>query len=103
MAKQNQEETSGEQLDLIDITPENMQEIAPVAKKYRAAVRRRLKALDEEKKLKGEMLTLIDEANLSPLDDGTIKFRCDGLLIKVTPRDQLIQVKEEAEEAEEAA
>ena len=31
------------------------------------------------------------------LDDGTIRFRCDTLTVSITPRDELIKVKEEEE------
>lgn len=89
----------GEQLDLLDVSPENLKQIIPVAKQYRKAVKRRMVALEEETKLKGQILDLVKDAKLSRLADGSIKFKCDGMLITVTPRDELVKVKE----AEDAA
>lgn len=92
------ESTSGEQLDLIDVTPENLKGIKPVARKYRAAFKRRVQALDEQTKLKAQLLDMIKGANLGQLADGTIKFRCDGMLITVSPRDDVIRVKEDTDQ-----
>jgi hypothetical protein len=97
--KKNAESTVGEQMDLIDVAPENMKKIKPLAKKYRAAVKRRMAVLDEEKELKDKLLDMVKAAHLSRLEDGTIKFRCDGMLITVTPRDELIRVKGEEEDS----
>jgi len=91
------EDTSGEQLDLIDVTPENLKAIKPVAKKYKAAVERRVTALEEEKGLKVQILSMVKEAKLKRLADGTIRFHCDGMMITVTPRDELVKVKEDDE------
>jgi len=87
--------TSGAQLDLIDVTPEYLAEIKPVARRYRAALRARLDALEEETAAKQELLSLIKASNPSRLPDGSIRFRCDGYLISVTPRDELVKVKDE--------
>lgn len=99
MAKKSAETTSGEQLDLIDVTPENLKKIKPVAKKYKAALRRRMEAGEEEKTLKHQILDMVKEANLQRLPDGSIKFTCDGMVIKVTPRDELVQVKDADEDS----
>ena len=88
------QDTSGEQMALIDVAPEHLTEIKPLANKYRAAVNRRMKALEEEMSLKQEILDLIKKENLSRLPDGSIKFKCDGMTITVTPRDELVKVKE---------
>jgi len=85
----------GEQLDLIDVTPKNLKEIKPLAKKYKAAMKRRMVAGDQEKALKMEILNLVKVAKLRRLADGTIKFRCDGMFITITPRDELVKVKED--------
>ena len=89
--------TSGEQLDLIEVAPENAKKITGVAKRYRAAQARRIQALDQECNEKQALLALIKEANLKQVD-GKIKFRVDGLIITVTPRDELIKIKDESEE-----
>lgn len=89
--------TSGEQLALIDVTPENLKAIKPIARRYRAAMQTRVDALKEEVEAKQQILALVKDAHLSRLEDGTIKFRCDGMVITVTPRDELVKVKEEDE------
>ena len=86
-----------EQLELIDVKPENMQEILPAAQTYQKAKLARMKATDKETKAKKELLQLVKEAKLKPLDDGVIRFRCEHLFISITPRDELIKVKEEEE------
>lgn len=86
-----------EQLELIDVKPENMKEIIPAAKTYQKAKAARIKATEKEVKAKVELLSLVKSAKLKPLDDGAIRFKCDGLLISITPRDELIKVKEEDE------
>jgi hypothetical protein len=49
MAKGKKEETTkGEQLALIDVTPENSKEIIATAKRYKAAQSQRIEALQEE-------------------------------------------------------
>jgi hypothetical protein len=85
----------GEQLELIDITPENMKEILPVARRYQKHKDARMKALDKEVKAKQELLTLIKAANLAPLDDkGTIRFKCDDFIIIAKPKEWSLKVKE---------
>ena len=86
-----------EQLDLIDVSPENIKEIIPAARTYQKAKVARMNATERETKAKVALLSLVKAAKLKPLDDGTIRFRCDGLIISITPRDELIKVKEEEE------
>ena len=87
--------TTGKQLPLIDVEPENMKGILPKAHEYKEAVTERLAWLASETKLKAELLALIKEAKIKPLEDGVIRFCCDGVVISVTPRDELIKVKED--------
>ena len=99
--KKNQEQetvTVGEQLELIDVGPANLKAIKPIARRYRNAMKRRVDALAEEVEAKQQILALIKDAKLSRLQDGTIRFKCDGMLITVTPRDELVKVKEESED-----
>ena len=91
------EKTEGEQLDLIDIKPENAKEIIDAARIYKKAQTARLKALGEEVERKAEVLRLVKAADLQPLDGGKIKFKHDGFIISVTPRDELITVQEKEE------
>lgn len=96
--KQTMEPAPGEQMDLIDVGPENLKQIKPIAKEYRAAVKARMAAGETEKDLKEQLLAMVKDANLTRLDDGTIRFKVDGMLITVTPRDELIRVKEDDDE-----
>lgn len=84
-----------EQLELIDVAPENLKKITPIAKAYRKAMRERMAAGKEEEVLKTQLQQMIKEANIQRLADGRIRFHVDGLLITVTPRDELIQVVDE--------
>ena len=92
------EAVAGEQLDLIDVHPENAKEIIDCAKAYKRYVTDRLAVEKREVEQKQKLLALVRDANLQRLKDGTIRFKLDGFLITITPRDELIKVKEETEE-----
>ena len=87
-------------MDLIDVTPENSQEIIAQARAYKAAQELRIDALEDEVAAKVKLLALIKEANLARLPDGKIRMRLDGYTITVTPRDELVKVKEDSEPGE---
>lgn len=90
-------EGEGEQLPLLDVGPEHAQKFAAVAREYKRHQAARLAAGSKEKTKKEELKSLIRDSKLTPLEDGIIRFRIEGLLIEMTPRDELITVKEEAE------
>lgn len=90
----------GEQRALIDTAPENSKEIIRHAKKYKEVQAERIAYLVKEKEEKQILLTLIKEADIKPVD-GKISFHCDGYKITVTPRDELIRIKEDGDESEE--
>ena len=97
MAKKKKDSTAvkmGEQMDLIDVGPENLKAMRPVARRYKAAQKRRLEALADEVKEKKKMLSLIQNAKLKPNDEGMILFTVDGMTVKATPQDWKISVKE---------
>ncbi len=95
MAKKKKKETeSGEQLELIDVSPENAKPIIAAARAYKKHQAVRLSALAKEIKQKQVILELVKEAKLQPLDNGVIKFECDGVVISITPRDELVKVSE---------
>lgn len=100
MAKKKTSSKKGEQMPLLDVGPENLKKIEPVARKYRAAVKRRLVESAEEVALKKKLRGLIIEANLKRDKEGKIKFTAGGLIIKMTPCDDLIQVTEKKDSAE---
>lgn len=88
--------SSGEQGTLIDTGPKEPKKIIAAAKRYKAAQRERLAALEEEVAAKKHLLDLVKAENLQPVD-GKIQFEADGMIITVTPRDELIRVKENEE------
>ena len=92
MAKKKSD--TGEQLDLINIHPENAEEIVADARAYKKTVKTRLSIQKKEADLKAKLLDTVAKAKLKPLADGTYRFRVDSVEIKVTPRDNLVQVKE---------
>lgn len=82
-----------EQLDLIDVTPENSKKIRAIAKKYREAQQERMAWGEDERKQKELLLAEAKNANVQASPDGVIRFRVDDITIKITPRDELVQVK----------
>lgn len=91
-----------EQLVLIDVGPENAKAIAKEARKYKSAQSTRIEALEQEMAAKIKLLALIKTSGIKPMEDGKIRCHCDGFTITVTPRDELVKVKEDAEEKEDA-
>ena len=87
---------TGKQMDLIDVSPENAGPIIEKAREYKEVVSERVGLTAKEVKLKAELLQLVSDADLQRLEDGKIRFEYDGVTITVTPRDELIQVKEES-------
>jgi len=95
MPKGKEKKKKSEQLPLIDVQPKNKKEIIACANRYKKAQSERIEALNREKEEKQSLLDLVEKGNLQRLDDGTIKFHVDGMTITVTPRDELVQVKED--------
>lgn len=95
MAKKKDAAETGEQLDLIDVAPENEKAIVAQARIYKKAQKVRLVALKNEVEQKQKVLALVKEANLTPLKDGVIRVKCGEFTISITPQDFLIKVKEE--------
>lgn len=93
MSKRTAEQTEGEQLDLIDVEPENKEAILRVAHRYKNAKKERMAALAIEKAEKEKLLAVVKEAKILPDPDGSYRFTLDGLTITVTPRDELLKVK----------
>lgn len=103
MSKKNSMQTkvesaeAGKQMALIDVAPKNAKPIIAEARIYRRLMLTRKKAGDKEKAQKVKVLSLVRDAKIEPLEDGVIRFSYDGFTIKITPRDELIQVTEETE------
>lgn len=98
MAKSKKSKVSAdEQLDLIDVKPKNSKEIIATARRYKATQAKRLSYLKDEIAEKQTLLELVKKEKLQPLEDGKIRFRCDGMVITITPRDELIKIKEDGD------
>ncbi len=83
-----------EQMDLIDVSPENAKPIVEAGRKYQKYQVSRIAFGVKEKEQKELIKELVAKAELQPLAGGKIKFEYDGLRITITPRDELVQVSE---------
>ena len=86
------------QLALLDVGPENLAEIIPHIKAYEEAKAERLAFLKTEVQEKKTILALVNEAGLSRLPNGDIRFTCDGSIVTISPTDDKISVKEDPDE-----
>lgn len=82
------------QLPLIDVEPKNSKKIIACIKQYKAIQSERIAALNEEIKEKEKLLSLIEGEHLQRLEKGKIEFTVEGYKVTVTPREELIQVKQ---------
>lgn len=95
--KKKETKKSDEQLDLIDVAPENAKPIIEVACQYKQHQRARMAAGAKEEECKKRILNMVNEANLQRLEGGKIKFEYDSVTISITPRDELVTVKDKTE------
>lgn len=96
--KNTAKKDKGEQLDLIDVSPENAKPIIALARRYKKISAARQANLAEEVKLKKQIIDLVKAAKLQPLENGVIKFAYNGVTVSITPRDELVKVKDEKAE-----
>ena len=92
MAKRGRPPKGG-QMDLIDVGPENQDEILDHAQKHEDAMRQRLKFGKIEVEEKQKVLGLIHQAKLTKLEGGKIRVTCGDFVVTVTPRDELVQIE----------
>lgn len=85
----------GEQLELIDVTPANMKEIVPLVKAYRKATLADSRAKEKRKEAKAALTAAVHEAGLEPLEDGKIRFKCEDMVVLITPQDDSVRVTED--------
>lgn len=90
--KKKAKKQKGEQLQLIDVAPENAKEIIAATKVYKVHQAARLKAGKAEIAQRTVVRALVAESGLQRLPDGTIRFELDGKLFCVTPQDDLITI-----------
>ena len=94
MAKKNDET---QPYLLTDIGPKDGKKIAEIAKRAKAAQRRKDKAKEQEDIEIDAIRDLIKKSDLKPVD-GKIVVRIEGLLITVTPKEDAVKIKEDAEQ-----
>ena len=86
----------GEQMPLIDVSPEHSKEIVKVARAYNAKVKARLaiqKGRDGEEDLQQKLLELVKAENLNRDNQGKIKFTVDSVEIELVPTKEKVKVK----------
>jgi hypothetical protein len=83
------------QLDLIDVGPKNLKAIRPHLTAYKDAMEERVRWLAEEVKEKQAVLDLVHKSGLKRMENGNVEFKCDGMLIKITPVDDKIKIGRE--------
>lgn len=92
MAKKGKEAESGEQLELIDVNPENAKPLIRAARKYRKTITQRLEIQHREAKELLDLRELIEASGLQPLASGKIAFEYDGVTVEHTPQDAKVKV-----------
>lgn len=88
--------TNVEQMPLIEVGPENLAAIVKEVRIYKKHQFNRLSALKKEVESQKKIKTMVKEAGLQRLPDGTIKFEADNSIICLAPQDELITIKEKA-------
>jgi hypothetical protein len=86
--------TSVEQMPLIEVGPENLEAIVKEVRIYKKHQFNRLSSLKKEVEQQKKIKTMVKEAGLQRLPDGTIKFEADNSIICLAPQDELITIKE---------
>lgn len=94
-SKARKEKHSEEQLQLLEVSHPQAKPIMASARRYKKLVRERTEALKEEIKEKEKLRALVKEANLKADEDGVVEFRCGKIVVSVTPRDELVKVKDD--------
>lgn len=85
-----------EQMPLIDVAPENAQEILKVAKLYKQLETERIKILAQEVEQKQKVMEMVKKV-VKPGDDGKYRFKYEKLFITIEPRDELVKITEKTE------
>ncbi len=96
-AQKKDAKPKGEQLALIDVAPENAKPIIEAARLYKKYQATRIAAGVKESDQKKLIIQLVKDAKLQTLAGGKVKFEYDNVMVTVTPRDELVQVKDKAD------
>lgn len=87
------DKTDGEQLELIEVGPENIKKILPIAKAYKKVVSERVALNAKEKVLKEKLRDFAHTSGLKRLPDGSIRFSCgEGVKVELFPQDEKVKV-----------
>ena len=87
MAKKNETEV-GEQMPLINIGPKHSPQIKRAVARWKGIVTERIALQAKEAEAKEKAFTFFKAENLKRLDDGSIKCRCEGWLLKLEATDE---------------
>ena len=93
--------SDGEQLYMLDVKHPAASKIKRIARAYKKVVRERVEMTGQEVELKRKLLEAVRETDIKPNADGVIEFKCDGVKVTVTPRDELVRVKDEEANGDE--
>ena len=96
MAKRNAKKKTeaGDQADLFELHGPNTKKIIEAGKLYKKHQKARLAEEKLEAEQKALILELVKAADIQVLAGGVIHCTIEGMEIKITPRDELVQVKE---------
>lgn len=96
MEREIEKTEKGEQGVLIDVAPENAQEILEEAKIYKQLETDRIKILAQEVEHKKKVTGMVKKV-VKPGDDGKYRFKYGKLVITIEPRDELVKITEKTE------
>lgn len=88
----------GEQGMLMEVGPEGMEKIRPHVEVCRKAQAARKREWDRVIDAKENIRELVRSEGIQPGPNGKITFKCDGVEVIVTPRDEKVEVKDVIEE-----
>lgn len=89
--KEKQSSGSGEmgtQLELMDVGPKHSEELNEATTLWKGIVTKRLALQAKEATAKDKALVLFKAENLSRLEDGSIKCRCEGWKLELKPSEE---------------
>jgi len=92
----NSDVPKGEQMDLINVSPEHSKEIVKLARAYNAKVKARLEiqnGIGGEVELQQKLLDLVKAEDLTRDNNGKIKFTVDSVEIELVPTKEKVKVK----------
>lgn len=81
------------QMALMDVSPKNKKALVKAAEEYKDAAAQKKEWSEAEAEAKKVVLSLVDDADLERLPDGTIRFVVEGMTITITPTEDKLNVK----------